>query len=211
MGILNGTRVKVISTKKKNHESTVGFFGTIQNTCGVSMYSYRSSTIGVLIDGMYNQSSNKGLFWYEKDELEILNPESEENNMVKLVGYKAVAVIKIGGSDYHYAIYEDGHEYTWGDKVLVSGACKEVVTIDYIITPEEAIEKINKPITAEVITYADKTNYEERVEKRKLAEELKKKMDTEMKKMDEAAKYEIYAKQNPELAKMLEEYKSLVG
>ena len=44
--------------------------------------------------------------------------------MPKLTGYKEVAVIEIAGKEYHFAIYDDGQNYSAGDMVIVSGAAR---------------------------------------------------------------------------------------
>ena len=131
--------------------------------------------------------------------------------MAKLTGYKQVAAIKQGGSTYYYAIYDDGRKYFPGDNVLVSGTARGVVqTISEIIDSEEAAGRMgNKSIISEVIAYVDTSAYEERVAKRKEADELKKKMNQVIKQMDESNKYEMYAERNPELKEMLETYKKL--
>lgn len=131
----------------------------------------------------------------------------------KLTGYKQVAAVKQGHSTYYYAIYDDGRKYYPGDSVIVSGAASGMVQkIEEIIDPEEATNRMgNKNITAEVIAYVDMSAYEERVEKRKAAEKLKKNMDKVIKEMDESSKYEMYAERNPELKEMLDTYKKLVG
>lgn len=146
---------------------------------------------------------------YRADELERII--EEDNVMAKLTGYKQVAAIKQGYSTYYYAIYDDGRKYYPGDSVIVSGAASGTVhTIDEIIDPEEAASRMgNKNITAEIISYVDTSAYEERVEKRKAAVELKKKMDQVIKQMDENHKYEMYAERNPELKAMLDTYKKL--
>ena len=134
-----------------------------------------------------------------------------ENVMAKLTGYKQIAAIKQGYSTYYYAIYDDGRKYYPGDSVIVSGAASGMVQkIEEIIDPEEAANRMgNKNITAEIVAYVDMSAYEERVEKRKEAAELKKKMDQVIKQMDESNKYEMYAERNPELKEMLEAYKKL--
>lgn len=135
----------------------------------------------------------------------------EKNSMAKLTGYKMVAAIKQGCCIYYYAIYDDGRTYLPGDKVIVSGAANGTVhTISEIITPEEASDRMgNKNITAEVIAYIDTSAYDDRVKRRKEADNLKKKMDKLIKEMDENNKYEMYAERNPELKEMLETYKKL--
>lgn len=137
-----------------------------------------------------------------------------ENIMAsKLTGYKQVAAIRQGYGTYYYAIYDDGRKYYPGDKVIVSGTASDKIhTITEVIDPEEAANRMgNKNITAEIVAYVDMSAYEERVEKRKAAEKLKKTMDKVIKEMDESSKYEMYAERNPELKEMLDTYKKLVG
>ena len=142
---------------------------------------------------------------------ENLIKRGESIMATKLTGYKQVAAIKQGYSTYYYAIYDDGRKYYPGDNVIVSGAASGTVhTISEIIDAEEASIRMGKKnITAEVIGYVDTSAYDNRVAKRKEAEELKKKMDHIIKEMDENNKYEMYAERNPELKEMLETYKKL--
>ena len=132
--------------------------------------------------------------------------------MSKLTGYKAVAVIKQGYAfkHYHFAIYDDGFDYQPGDKVILSNS-NDIWTINEIITPEEATERYNKNITAEVVCKVDTNSYDKRVQKRKAIEKLKRDMDKKIKEMDESKKYEMYAAENPDLKNMLEAYKVLVN
>ena len=142
--------------------------------------------------------------------------ESEDDNMAKLEGYYAVAGIKQGcyGMKYFYAIYDDGETYKAGDKIVVSGANKDVLTIEEILTPEEC----NVNITAEVICKVDTSAYDKRVEERKEkaerkkeADKIKKQMDKMIAEMDQTQRYEMYASDNPELAEKLKAYKELIG
>lgn len=142
--------------------------------------------------------------------------ESEDNNMAKLEGYKAVAVTKEGYYEkkYFYAVYDDGKVYVAGDKIVVSGANKGILTIEAILTPEEC----NKNITAEVICKVDTSAYDKRVEERKEkaerkkeADKIKKQMDKMIAEMDQTKRYEMYASDNSELAEKLKAYKELIG
>ena len=149
-------------------------------------------------------------YYFYEDEL-ILISKKENEQMAKLTGYKQVAAIKQNYGTYYYAIYDDGRKYCPGDKVIVSGAASGTVhTISEIITPEEASVRMgNKNITAEVIAYVDTSAYDDRMKRRKEADNLKKRMDKLIKEMDENNKYEMYAERNPELKEMLETYKKL--
>lgn len=128
----------------------------------------------------------------------------------KLAGFNKVAAIKQGYGTYHFAIYDDGFDYKPGDTVIVSGN-NQIQKIDEIITSEEAAERFNKNITAEVICKIDTSDYDKRVENRKQATDIKKKMDAIIQKMDEENKYKMYAMFNPELKELLDKYKELVG
>ena len=156
-----------------------------------------------------------GIYILKKLNLVKIN-ESEDNDMAKLEGYKAVAVTKEGcyGKKYSYAIYSDGETYKVGDKIVVSGANKDILTIEEILTPEEC----NRNITAEVICKVDTLSYDKRVEERKEkaerkkeADKIKKQMDKMITEMDQTKRYEMYANDNPELAEKLKAYKELIG
>lgn len=153
------------------------------------------------------------LYLYKKDVVII---ESEDNNMAKLEGYYAVAGTKEGcyGKKYFYAIYDDGETYKAGDKIVVSGANKDILTIEEILTPDEC----NTNITAEVICKVDTSAYDKRVEERKEkaerkkeADKIKKQMDKMITEMDQTKRYEMCANDNPELAEKLKVYKELIG
>lgn len=128
-----------------------------------------------------------------------------------LSGYYKVAETKQGYGTYYYAIFEDGNTYEKGDKILVSGVNKEVLEITDILTPDETKRRSSKAITAEVIgkVVVDTSAYEARVEKRKVAEKLKKELNQKMKQLDEIRKYEYFAKIDPEFAKLVDEYKKV--
>lgn len=153
------------------------------------------------------------LYLYKKDVAII---ESEDNNMAKLEGYYAVAGTKEGYYEkkYFYAIYDDGETYKAGDKIVVSGANKDILTIEEILTPDEC----NANVTAEVICKVDTLAYDKRVEERKEkaerkkeADKIKKQMDKMITEMDQTKRYEMYASDNPELAEKLKSYKELIG
>lgn len=182
-------------------------------------YERLEGTVGIITDinrelyTVYNSDSM--IFEVEKQYLTHLLYKLEEENeqMAKLTGYYAVAVIEEGTGyckkDYYYAVFDDGNTYKAGDQVLVSGCNKDVLTIKEILTVPEAKEKGRKDITTEIICRVDTSAYDQRVENRKKAEKLKKDMDAVIKQMDVTKKYEIYATENPELAALLDQYKEL--
>lgn len=199
-----GDRVKIVSKTSKYK----GCLATIGAThIGVNNY------IGLYVDGyehFYRPAEseydcNKYLKLAQTS-IQLIKQESEERKM-KLTGYNKVAVIKMSGVNYYFALYDDTIEV--GDSVLVSGACEKVIVVDEILTLEEAKSRFNNTITAEVKCKVDLSAYNQRVENRIKAAELLKEMDKKIKEMDEMNKYAVYAERNPELAKMLEEYNSL--
>ena len=133
--------------------------------------------------------------------------KGREENIMKLTGFNKVAVIEMSCTDYHFALYDD--DIQAGDDVLVTNNVN-LLKVKEVITREEAKERYPKDITAEVKCKVDLSAYETRVENRKKAEKLRKEMDRKIAEMDEMNKYVLYAEKNPELAKMLEEYRELV-
>ena len=128
--------------------------------------------------------------------------------MAKLEGYSKVAVIKYGFGVYHFAIYDDGNDYKVGDMVAVSGSSIPN-TISEIITPEEAVKRYGKNITAEVIGKIDVSAYEKRLEQRKQKERLKKELDKRKKEIQKKLDDEYYANKDETYAEMLKQYESL--
>ena len=136
--------------------------------------------------------------------------------MEKLEGYYAIAETEEGYYEkkYFYAVYNDGEAYKVGDKILVSGANRNILTITNIIAPDEC----SICPTAEVICKVDTSAYDKRIEERKEkaerkkeADKIKKQMDKMIEEMDQTKRYEMYASDNPELAEKLKAYKELIN
>lgn len=136
--------------------------------------------------------------------------------MAKLDGYYAVVETEEGYYEkkYFYAAYNDGETYKVGDKILVSGANRNILTITNILAPDEC----SICPTAEVICKVDTSAYDKRIEERKEkaerkkeANKIKKQMDKMIEEMDQTKRYEMYASGNPELAEKLKVYKDLLG
>lgn len=199
-----GDRVEIVSKTSKYK----GCFATIAAThVGANNY------IGLYVDGyehIYSPAKNyldhDKYLKLVKTSVQLIKQESEEKGM-KLTGYDKVAVIKMGGINYYFALYDNS--IVVGDSVLVSGTCDKIIVVDEIITLEEAKARYNNTITAEVKCKVDLSAYDQRVKNRIKAMEIRKEMDKKIAEMDEMNKYTVYAERNPELAKMLEEYNSL--
>lgn len=202
-GTLVGLPVVITHTPNKR-----GYY-TLKGCKGVITHE-GTIEYGIKINNIINHRSSLGVFWVNELYFDVLDEEKENISMSKLTGYVAVAVIELGGKDYHYAIYDDGVIYKNGDKVIVSGS-NTIKTIKEIIIPEEVENRYSDNITAEVICRLDTKSYDERVGKRKESEKIKKEMDKLIKEMDEVNKYEMYAKQNPELQGLLQKFKELTA
>ena len=165
---------------------------------------------GIKIDGMHNPKSSFDVFWINGLNFELLDEEKENIIMSKLTGYIAVAVVEQSCMDYYFAIYDDGTIYNSGDRIYVSNDDRIKIVKD-VITPEEVKNRYSGNITAEVICRLNTNAYDERVKKRKESEKVKQEMDRLIKEMDEVNKYEMYAKQNPELQELLQKFKELTA
>lgn len=195
-----GDRVEIISGTSKHK----GCYATIRNYDGVWVRLY--------VDNTDYQPCKNG-----KDKYLLLAPTSvrfinannkEGESKMKLSGFKKVAVVEISGKDYYYALYDENIKAE--DKVLVTGRLvADILIVKNVLTVDEAKEICSVNICEEVKCKVDLSAYNKRVEDRKEAEKLRKKMDEEIKKMDELNKYEMYADRNPALREMLEQLKSL--
>lgn len=195
-----GDRIRIINKKSKYY----GFTGTVACDAG---WHY----VCVYIDNTdyqpYQGGFNKYLT-YINSSVELIDVNNKGESNMKLSGYKNVAVIEFAGNDYNYALYDE--DIKANDKVIVTGRlATDILTVKEVLTTNEARERYSANITEEVRCKVDLSAYNKRVEDRKEAEKLRKKMDEEIKKMDELNKYEMYADRNPALREMLEQLKSL--
>lgn len=62
----------------------------------------------------------------------------------------------------------------------------------------------------EIVSIVDTAEYDARVAQRKLAADLKAKMQERAKKLQDVALYQMLAKDDPEMAALLSEYQNLV-
>ena len=191
-------RVEIISRTSEYK----GFYGTV--------YSISDRWVYILVDNTKHQSIDCALRLAKTSVRLVIDDNIGGKNKMKLTGYNKVAVIEYCNKDYHFALYDDN--ISIGDSVLVSGSLenKQTLVVKDIIAPDEAKEVYNGDIAYEVKCKMDLSAYEQRLKNREEAEKLRKKMDEEIKKMDELNKYEMYADRNPALKEMLEQFKSVV-
>jgi hypothetical protein len=141
--------------------------------------------------------------------IKIIERDSENKMMSIIKDYKQIIGVKFlketnNYKEYYFASFED--EIKINDLVLcdtVTGFAIGKVTNIY--------EKgsIETSVTKEIITVINTKDFEARKETRIKKEELKRKMDNRVKELQCTAIYEILAEKDNDLAKMLEEYKSL--
>jgi len=128
----------------------------------------------------------------------------------KLEGFTKVAVVKMFSQSYHFAIYEDGFDYSVGDYILVTGVTtNQPHKIEEIISAEEAQERFSKSITAEVICKVDISAWEKRVEKRKEKEKLLKEMEKRKKAIQKEIDMMFYAEKDAAFAELMNQYKEM--
>lgn len=191
-----GERVEIISNTSKYK----GYVATIhKESYG---YGYCGKYVRVFINDLDHKPLN-----LIKRSVKPIDVNKGESNM-KLSGYNKVAAIEIAGKDYYYALYDE--DIKAEDKVLVTGRlATDILTVKNVLTKDEARELCSVTITEEVRCKVDLSAYNQRVKNREEATKLRKKMDDEIKKMDELNKYEMYADRNPALREMLEQLKNL--
>jgi hypothetical protein len=216
---LIGRYVKVKYTNKSTYkkEGVLGKYGKVERIS--------SADIGVAIDGMKNEASSYGVYWFKKSELKVLNRESEE---LEMKGYDKVAIVNLlednNKKDYGFALYD--HEwkslYGEGSLVVVNPINKDkrvLATLKNIVTKEEYEATHKNKITAQVVGVVDMYGYNIRVaEEERLKELAKKKAAIEKELQEEINKrksieyYEAMAKEyadNPRLAALVNELKEL--
>lgn len=194
------TRVRIVRSNKYA-SGIIGKIGIVENSC--------SDSVGVKIDGYHNPRSEKGLFWFDLDEIEFI--ESEENIMLNQnENFKVAGVKFIDGynqdKEYFYALFDD---YCVGDLVVVQTGHHGLALAE--ISSIGGTEKERVKCSREIITRVDTSAFEDRQAKRKALTQLKKDMDKKVKELQETALYELLAEKDPALATMLGEYKKLTG
>ena len=142
------------------------------------------------------------------------NTKGEEN---MLMGNYTICKVKfVEGTnvnrEYQYALYDNNIGVD--DYVVVKSANHGmgIARVTGIIPSDYVTQQMRDYCNEgrEVVAKFDMSSYEERVEKRKKAKQLKAEMNKKMKEMQELAMFEMMAEKNPELKEMLDAYKELV-
>lgn len=220
-------RVKVISTSKKGYKNLgiIGMCGEIKNVFLKPYHDscpHHDSYIGVKIDNMRNNTSDSGLFWFEKNELELIKEFNKEEK-IKMLKFNYVAIVNLledyNQKDYSFALYDEDYRENMEDLlVVVNVRDKDKRVLGRIKRVVPAIES-NQSITAQVVAVIDETAYKARLEKEeRLAIIAKKKEAIERELAEEISKkktIEFYKKaaeeysDNPKLAELVNELEAL--
>ena len=204
-------RVKIISTSKQNYHKLLHMIGTVERIS--------SGVIGVMLDGIRNEASNYGVFWFDRDELRILEDD-------KMEGFKRVAIVNllsdINNKDYAFALYEEEDKLITRENqlVVVNARSKDnrvLAVVKEIMPAEMYNEKI--AITAQVVGVVNMDGYNARVAEEERIKELEKKkmaiekeLEKEINKRKSVEYYEAMAEKysdNPKLAELVAELKEL--
>ena len=130
----------------------------------------------------------------------------------------AVELIReVATKKYTFAYFGERKNINPGDTVLVDTACGfKVATVKDIFDKDEFFENFEEikhfnptlkcEVTKEVVCKVDFTDFNMRALMRKEKADLKKRMDKLLKESQELSLYQMVAKNNPEMEKMLKNY-----
>lgn len=210
-----GCLIQVKNSNKKSYKEVIGSFGIINR------YNSSSDSVGVTMNDFYNNASNNGTYWFESNEIELV----DKLGGIEMEGYNNVAIVNLledySKKDYAFALYDSEWKLLRDKDALVvvnaKGKDNRILGIvKRVITPEE----YGKGVNAQVVGVVNMDGYIDREEEQKREVEIKKQKDiieTELKdrlrKLQDAAFYEKMAKEyedkDPELVKLVEKLKKL--
>lgn len=217
-----GKRVMAIHTDKSMYlkNKIIGECGTVARQSGIHL--------GVLMDRGLNEMSGYGVYWFDTNEVEIL--ESENVNMNT---FEYIAVVNLvddySKKDYSFALYKEDYDLinsnhpntlvvvnAKGKDNRVLGILKEVKTVEEYFAINE---NKGRNITAEIVGIVNMNRYIAREEeeirlkelaKRKAAIEME--LEKEINKRKSVEYYEEMARKysdNPKLAELVAELRGL--
>lgn len=177
--------------------------------CGCMGYIERisGSKIGVVLEGKYNDNSSYGVFWFDQSELDYVSGTDNKEEYFMDNNYSMIKAKYLDESiskrDLIFAAYEP---YEVNDYVVVNSGHH-----GFVVAQVTAVENVecNVQYGREIICKVDMTVYEDRKARAKRKAELKGKMEAKVKELQETALFEMLAKEDAGLAKMLKEFKEL--
>lgn len=204
--IKKGDRVKVIVQREYENFNLVGKIGTV-----ISAFSSGTGKIAIKLDDEYNPYSAKGYFYFPDINLAIVDTYSnnikEKNQMNNITNYLNIANVKfvdqLNDRIYEYANFEP--DLKAGDICVVMSE-KHGMGLATVI---EIVDRNDIETQREVVAKVYTGEYDSRVALRAKVAELKAKMQERAKKLQDVALYQMLAKEDTEMAALLQEYQSL--
>lgn len=212
-----GSRVQIVSGpcslegRHSYHGKYIGYFGEIIRLPELQLCSCNDEgftpTIGVLIDGRFNERSQYGCYWFRPEELYVITEEEKENNkMLLLKGYKIAQVATEGYGEQYVAHYEETLEE--GDRVVVANDEGYHCGIVSNVFTEAHMNRIPK---FQIVCKIDDSAFCGRIDRAKKAKELEGKLKTAVADYQQIALYEMLAEKSPEIATLLKELKEVTN
>lgn len=213
-----GSRVKVtdgpcsFDGDHSYHGRYIGCYGEIVRLPEICSCSCSDEapiiTIGVLLDGKYNERSQYGCYWFKPEELYVITEEEEKENnkMLLLKGYKIAQVATEGYGDQYVAHYEETLEE--GNRVVVAIDGDYHCGIVSNVFTEACMNRIPK---FQIVCKIDDSAFCERNDRAKKAKALEGQLKTAVAEYQQIALYEMLAEKSPEVAALLKELKEVTG
>lgn len=203
---LIGRRVQVVAPGHYG-ERVMRQIGVVQAVWGVG-----ASGIAVKLDDISNPGSGYGYFYFSISEIKVITDTEEkgENNMAKINNYHNIAEIQFLKDDVAFRTFEYANfdpDLQVGDLCVVQSASHGMGLAEVVnIKPRP---ELGKELSREIVAKVDTSEYTARVEQRKKAAELKVKMQERAKQLQDIVLYQTLAKEDPEMAELLEKFKAL--
>lgn len=205
-----GSRVRVIG-RGSYKSKAIG-------RCGVVESFWSSESIGVRLEGIENSASKYGYFYFKMSELQFIEVADEsvnnyegETEIMEIKNYVNIALVQFLDDRRSPAPL---YEYANFDQDLQVGDCCVVMSAHHGLGIAEVVdfkETADQPVTREIVGKFDKAAYDARVAAREKAAELKAKMKARAKQLQDLAVFQLLAKEDDEMAQLLNEFKSLQG
>lgn len=203
---LEGKRVRIIENSTYHRGDLIGAAGTVRSCWG-------SAGIGVKLDFYTNDNSKYGYFYFKISELEFIdepstNTEKEQKQMQKITKYLNIAEIEFLNEQTAFRTFDYANfdpDLKEGDLCVVATARHGLALANVVSIKASA----DKALEREIVAKVDTKEYSNRVETRQKAAELKAKMQERAKALQDLVLYQTLAKEDPEMAQLLQDFKDL--
>lgn len=176
---------------------------------------WSSVNVAVELDFMVNENSARGYFYFNFSDLEMLDTENikpapaEEKGEItmELTNYCNVAKVHFLDDPFktiECANYDAGLSVR--DLCVVQTAHHGMALAE---VEDLMAEPTEKKLSREIVAKVDTFDYDNRVASRKLAAELRAKMQERAKKLQDIALYQMLAKEDSEMAQLLQQFQTI--